>query len=122
MAKTGPVEACCPYCGEKSRKRAGVAMSPFMCALFDAIGHTADGSTVERLIAKFYQGVPRADAMRRVYANVHKLNEMLVSTDLRAVNVGNRSDARYVIKNFGDQGPRCELRTRPARPPALADR
>ena len=123
----GP-RARCPCCGaENPTRRAGTELTKWTAQIFDAIWNATRagyrrGIGTERLLVRFYPGVDRKKALQRIHTQIWKINDLLVGTDFRVVNVGNRHDARYVVKNIGDQGQGRELRARSEGPPAVIDR
>ena len=92
------LEDTCPHCGRRMLIRHGVRLPPKLADMFDAIaGRGANGLTCETMAWMFYPNKSKRQAAQCVAANIVRLNDLLVETEIQISRSG-RGQEPYKVE------------------------
>ena len=88
----------CPHCGQRMLIRHGVQLPPKLADIFDLIEHSGDRGVLGEVLAwVFYPDKPKRDAQKLIAVHVHRLNDLLCSTDFQ-VRASHRCEPYKVVR------------------------
>ena len=93
----------CPYCEQPLTSRYGVYFPRKKADLLDFLEPLQEGATTETLCWVFYPDKPKRAAARTVAVHINQINDMLLSTDYKIVNVEpcQKLGGKYKLVNNG---------------------
>jgi hypothetical protein len=91
-------DEACPHCGQRMLVRHGVRLTPQLASVFDLISDSRDRGVVADVLSwVFHPNKTKRAALRCVYTDVSRLNDLLEESDY-AVRAAGRFEPYKIVK------------------------